>query len=34
VGAFYGSIFILLMLGAFSSIAFISDKYERRDDEL
>jgi hypothetical protein len=34
VGVFYGSIFILLMLGAISSIAFLSDKYESRDDEL
>jgi hypothetical protein len=31
---FYGTILMLLILGGISSIAFLSDKYESRDDEL
>jgi hypothetical protein len=31
---FYGIILVILVLGAVSSVAFISDKYESRDDEL
>jgi hypothetical protein len=30
----YGTILMLLILGGISSIAFLSDKYESRDDEL
>lgn len=30
----YGIILMLLILGGVSSVAFLSDKYESRDDEL
>lgn len=31
---FYGIILVLLVLGAISSVAFLSDKYESKNDEL
>ena len=31
---FYGIILILLVLGAISSVAFLSDRYENKHDEL
>jgi hypothetical protein len=31
---FYGIILVLLVLGAVSSVAFLSDKYESKNDEL
>jgi hypothetical protein len=34
MGIFYGIILVLLVLGAVSAVAFLSDKYESRDNEL